>query len=227
RRGYNHPREGECSSPSGPRMILAIDSSTTTLSLAVGRAGEAQALAVVRRGSPSKMSDLLPGALLELLAGAGTTLGELAGFAVGLGPGGVPGLRIGLATVKGLAYARRLPVSGASSLAALALEGPEEIPLAVVAVARRGEIYVGRYRRTGSRVDALAPEEAWTETELARWVATEPTARLLGPAVHEARDAILSAGVPESQLLAMPDVPSAWAVARLAGAPSGFDVDAL
>src|SRR5215472_9859726 len=185
-------------------MIVALDSSTLTLSLAVGRPGEAQPVAVERRGPPAKMSDLLPAALLDLLKRARLTLDDVQGFVVGLGPGSFTGLRIGLATVKGLAYARRLPVSGASSLAALALEGPEETPLAAIAVARRGELYVGRYRRTGSRVDGLAPEEAWTESELARWVATEPTVRLLGPAVHEAREAILSAGVPESQLLAMP-----------------------
>jgi len=208
-------------------MILALDSSTLTLSLAVGRPGEARPVVAERRGPPAKMSDLLPAALLEVLKRAELTLDDVRGFAVGLGPGSFTGLRIGLATVKGLAYARRLGVVGASSLAALALEGPEGIPLAVVAVARRGELYLGRYRRTGDRVEPLAPEEACTESALAAWVASEPEGRVLGPAVHEARGAILSAGVPEAALLEAPDVPSAWAVARLAGLPSAWNLESL
>ncbi len=208
-------------------MIVALDSSTLTLSLAVGRAGEPAPLRVERLGPPARMSDLLPGALLDLLARAGLTLADVRGFVVGLGPGSFTGLRIGLATVKGLAYARRLPATGASSLAALALEGPESIPLAAVAVARRGELYLGRYLRTGGQVEALAPELACTEGDVARWLVSEPTARVLGPAVHEVRQALLAAGVPASRLLETPDVPSAWAVARLAGELPPFDVQAL
>jgi tRNA threonylcarbamoyladenosine biosynthesis protein TsaB len=208
-------------------MIVALDSSTLTLSLAVGLPGEARPVAAERLGPPAKMSELLPAGLMNLLARAGLTLDDVRGFAVGLGPGSFTGLRIGLATVKGLAYARRLGVAGGSSLAALALEGPEGVPLGVIAVARRGELYLGRYRRTGDRLETLAPEEACAEAEVARWVASEPEARLLGPAVHVGRPALISAGIPEAVLLAMPDVPSAWAVARLAGVPAAFDLDAL
>jgi tRNA threonylcarbamoyladenosine biosynthesis protein TsaB len=208
-------------------MIVALDSSTLTLSLAIGRPGEAEPVAAERLGPPAKMSDLLPAALVDLVKRAGLTLDEVSGFAVGLGPGSFTGLRIGLATVKGLAYARRLGVGGASSLAALALDGPEGVPLAVVAVARRGEIYLGRYRRAGDHVTALAPEEACSEAVLSAWVASEPEARVLGPAVHEVRPALLSAGVPEAALLETPDVPSAWAVARIAGAPPAWNLEAL
>src|SRR5262249_56376996 len=98
---------------------------------------------------------------------------------------------------------------GGFSLAALAVEGPEGIPLGVVAVARRGELYLGRYRRTGDRVEALAPEEACTEPALAAWVASDPEARVLGPAVHEARAAILAAGVSEAALVETPPLPPA------------------
>jgi len=208
-------------------MIVALDSSTLSLSLAVGRPGDAQPLAAMRLGPPAKMSDLLPAALMDLLRRAGLGLDDVRGFAVGLGPGSFTGLRIGLATVKGLAYARRLGVAGASSLAALALEGPEGVPLGAIAVARRGELYLGRYRRTGDEVEALAPEEAFGEAEVARWIASEPEARLLGPAVHEVRPALLSAGIQEAILLETPDVPSAWAVATLAGPPPAWNLDAV
>jgi tRNA threonylcarbamoyladenosine biosynthesis protein TsaB len=208
-------------------MLVALDSSTLTLSLALVAPGEALPLAVERHGPPAKASDLLPGVLLELLGRHGLSLDDVQGFAVGLGPGSFTGLRIGLATVKGLAYARRVPVSGASSLAALALEGPEAIPLGAIAVARRGEIYLGRYRRSGTELEPLAPEEALSHVDLAQWVASEPAARLLGPAVHEVRAELLQAGVPADRFLELPDVPAAWAVSRLAPPPGALDLQAL
>src|SRR5512132_3464577 len=128
-------------------MLVALDTSTLTLSLALVRPGAAELVALERHGPPDKQSDILPGVLLDMLRGHGLSLNDVTGFAIGLGPGSFTGLRIGLATVKGLAYARRVPVAGASSLAALALDGPEAVPVAAVSVARRGELYVGRYRR--------------------------------------------------------------------------------
>ena len=73
----------------------------------------------------------------------------------------------------------------------------------------------------------LAPEEAWTDAELARWLDGEPAARVVGPAVHEAAEALRVAGVPETRLLLQPDIPSAWAVAQLARMPAAFDLQAL
>jgi tRNA threonylcarbamoyladenosine biosynthesis protein TsaB len=213
-------------------MLVALDTSTLTLSLALVRTGApepvtAELVGLERHGPPDKQSDMLPGVLLEMLRRHGLSLDDVAGFAVGLGPGSFTGLRIGLATVKGLAYARRVPVAGASSLAALALDGPEGVPVAAVSVARRGEVYVGRYRRTGATVQPLAAEEAWTEAALAEWLRAEPEAVVLGPAVLEAGEALLGAGIPGERLLAVPDVPSAWAIARLARMPEAFDAQAL
>jgi tRNA threonylcarbamoyladenosine biosynthesis protein TsaB len=208
-------------------MLVALDTSTVTLSLALVRPGAPELVALERHGPPEKQSDMLPGVLLDMLRRHGLSLDDVTGFAIGLGPGSFTGLRIGLATVKGLAYARRAPVAGASSLAALALDGPEDIPVAAISVARRGELYVGRYRRTGSAVQALAAEEAWTEAALEEWLRSEPEAVVLGPAVLEAGEALLVAGISGERLLAVPDVPSAWAVARLARMPESFDAQVL
>ena len=213
-------------------MLLALDSSTLTLSLALVRPGTGELLAEERHGPPDRQSDLLPRVLLQLLERHGLSLSDVTGFAVGLGPGSFTGLRIGLSTLKGLAYARRIPVGGASSLAALALDGPEGPLLAAVSVARRGEVYVGRYRRTGERVEALGPEEAWSEEQLLAWLIAEPEARLLGPALHEGpvaglRGKLLDADVAPERLLAEPANPSAWAVARLTTVPGAFDAQAL
>src|SRR4051812_42816112 len=99
-------------------------------------------------GPPRKQSEMLPAGIGELLARHSVKLDSLEGIVVGLGPGSFTGLRIGLASVKALAYAARLPLAGASSLAAVALEGPEEVTLLTLAVVRAQELYIGRYRRS-------------------------------------------------------------------------------
>lgn len=57
----------------------------------------------------------------RLLAGAGWKIGDLDLIAVSKGPGSFTGLRIGIATAKGLAMAARLPIVGVSTLEAFAL----------------------------------------------------------------------------------------------------------
>lgn len=210
-------------------MLLALDSSTLTLSLALfeRQGGEVYAREVVNHPPPRKQSQMLPEVLGELLARHGVRPADLEGVVVGLGPGSFTGLRIGLATVKGLAYAARLPVGGSSSLAAVALEGPEGRVLYTSAVARQGELYVGRYRREGFRLEALSAEEAVTPVELAAMLAQEPGAVALGPSIAEYREALVAAGAPADRLLDAPSFPSAMAVARLARLPDRFDAQAL
>src|SRR5215217_5082150 len=110
-------------------MLLALDTSTLTLSLALvermddeGGGGGVRALEHHVVGPPAKQSEVLPGVIGELLARHGVKLAELEGLVVGLGPGSFTGLRIGLSAAKALAYAAGLKLVGASSLAALALE---------------------------------------------------------------------------------------------------------
>jgi tRNA threonylcarbamoyladenosine biosynthesis protein TsaB len=82
-------------------------------------------------------------------------------LAVGVGPGSFTGLRIGIATARGLAQARRIPVTGVSTLEALA-RGAEadEAPILAVLDARRGEVFAAGWQG-GTPVlapTALAPE---------------------------------------------------------------------
>jgi tRNA threonylcarbamoyladenosine biosynthesis protein TsaB len=91
-------------------------------------------------------------------------LADVEGYAVGLGPGSFTGLRVGLATWKGLAYANRRPIAGASSLAAMALAAAPAAPQGTLLVplldARKGEVYAGFYRVVRGALEAAEPEAA-------------------------------------------------------------------
>jgi tRNA threonylcarbamoyladenosine biosynthesis protein TsaB len=99
----------------------------------------------------------------RVLALVGAVVGDWAGverIAVGVGPGGFTGLRIGIATARALAQARGLPLVPVSSLRALATGAGADRPVAAVIDARRGEAFVAVYR--GDEVlrepAALGPE---------------------------------------------------------------------
>jgi len=99
-------------------LVLALDTTTREGSLALARdgrildswSGEAS-LTHARR---------LPGDILGGLSRHGLTLAEIGLFAVAAGPGSFTGLRIGIATIQGLAFAHGRPVVGVSALDALA-----------------------------------------------------------------------------------------------------------
>jgi tRNA threonylcarbamoyladenosine biosynthesis protein TsaB len=90
------------------------------------------------------------GRLLEsvsgLLAAARLTPDALDAFAVSLGPGSFTGVRVGIATVKGLALATGKPAIGFSSLAMLAMNLPFAGQVAALFDARKNEVYAGLYR---------------------------------------------------------------------------------
>ena len=114
--------------------ILALDTSTSTTSCAL-LDGE-RVLFERLIGPPAKAGDVLPGALGDL--------DGIDAIAVGVGPGSFTGLRVGLAAAKAIAYARRLPLAGASSLQAIALGEPGLVYAATGA--RKGELFVQPFR---------------------------------------------------------------------------------
>lgn len=121
---------------------------------------------------------LLP-LVAEVVAEAGVGWTDIGLIAVVDGPGSYTGLRVGLATAKGLAMARGLPVAGVDALEALAFAaGP--LPGDAVAVAAvpagRGRLYVGRLRWEGDRPRLV---EGPNVEDAATW-RTPPGARPLG-----------------------------------------------
>lgn len=127
---------------------LALDTATASMTVALARDGRVLA----ERDSRSERNHsirLMP-EVDSLLAEAGIAPADLAGIAVGHGPGSYTGIRIGVTVAKMMAWALNVPLSAVSSLEALAygavqrgLEGPAWIvPLMD---ARRGQVYTGLY----------------------------------------------------------------------------------
>jgi len=83
-------------------------------------------------------------------------LKNINGFGVAIGPGSFSGIRIGLATVKGMALALKKPVTGIPSLEILAWQALDEGESGTSLIdARRREIYVGMYKKSAGGLAQL------------------------------------------------------------------------
>jgi tRNA threonylcarbamoyl adenosine modification protein YeaZ len=134
-------------------IVLGFD--TATQATAVGlRLSDASALRCsddpAPAGHPGHATRLLAMAG-ELLDRAGIGWSAVQRIAVGVGPGRFTGLRVGIATARGLAQSLDIELTGVSSLQALALGAAQREPCrAILAVidARRDEVFVAGYAST-------------------------------------------------------------------------------
>ncbi len=128
--------------------LLAIETATEACSVALIHGEQLIARSEI---APRRHTELVLPMADALLAEAGIGRHALDAIAVGCGPGAFTGVRLGVSLAQGMALALDLPVIPVSSLAALALEAPEEDDTAILAVidARMGEIYAAGYRRDG------------------------------------------------------------------------------
>ena len=137
-------------------MILGLDTATASTAVGLWAPGGPE---IERRDDPPLGArPAHAGRLLllveEALTAAAADWDAVERIAVGVGPGSFTGLRLGIATARGLAQARGLPLVGVSSLTALAAGA--DAALAVID-ARRGEVFAaapGVFEPV-----ALAPEE--------------------------------------------------------------------
>jgi tRNA threonylcarbamoyladenosine biosynthesis protein TsaB len=151
------------------RTVLGFDTATRATAVAL-RLGDERTLearddpgAAEHPGHATRLLDLAAG----LLDRAGIGWRDLELLAVGLGPGTFTGLRIGVASARGLGQALGIPINGVSSLAALAQPALAQVELTdlhgvlTVLDARRGEVFAAAHTTTGEilAARALAPED--------------------------------------------------------------------
>jgi tRNA threonylcarbamoyladenosine biosynthesis protein TsaB len=138
-------------------LILSIETSTSICSVAIHEQGELLALAEIKE--PGAHAEKLLLLVDELFEKAGLSFGDLDAVAVSQGPGSYTGLRIGVSTAKGIAYALEIPLIGINTLQAMAASQPVAPGDYVVAVldARRKEVYTQTF---GDSLQELSPIEA-------------------------------------------------------------------
>jgi tRNA threonylcarbamoyladenosine biosynthesis protein TsaB len=125
--------------------VLGID--TSTMSGSVGLIQDEEVISEYLLNVSVTHSERLLDAIDFVLKNAGCAVEDLDGLAVSLGPGSFTGVRIGVSTVKGLAYASRKPVMGVSTLDVLASQvSPTPYLICPVIDARKGEVYTAFYR---------------------------------------------------------------------------------
>lgn len=158
-------------------LVLAIDTSSAqgALGLLLGERLLGERSIPVERTFSEKLLPTIDG----LLHTSGVSLGDLGLVAAVRGPGSFTGLRIGLATAKGLAYTKGVPVVGIVSLEVLAWGvGVAGERVTAVLPARPGWVYTATYRRSGTYLECLCPPEL---KSLDRWMGVlAPGERLVG-----------------------------------------------
>lgn len=198
---------------------LAIDTATDIASVAIGRPPGLDAAAHVQ-GARRHAAELLR--LVDFcLDRAGARIEELEGFVVADGPGSFTGLRIGWATVKGLAHEAGLEVRAAPSLLAFAAGVATRlgaVPIAAWFDALRGQVYAALYIIHADRVEVLVPPRLATPEEFVT-AAPVPAVAVVGDgAVRHADVASRWSGSPAIPLADVP--PSAAMLLSLLGKAS-------
>jgi len=159
--------------------LLAVD--TSTLTGAVALLEDDTLVAESRLNVALTHGERLLPAIDAILAAAGWSLAELDALAVAVGPGSFTGLRIGVSTVKGLAFATGKPTVPVSTLEALAWSLPLAAhPVCPVLDARKGEVYTALFLTRGDQPERLWPDRAVPPQALADELVTQAPVILVG-----------------------------------------------
>ncbi|MGL4310082.1 MAG: tRNA (adenosine(37)-N6)-threonylcarbamoyltransferase complex dimerization subunit type 1 TsaB [Paracoccaceae bacterium] len=149
-------------------LVLAFDTSAAHCAAALlrGDAVLAERTETMDKGQAERLVPLLE----TVLSDAGLGWRDLSALAVGTGPGNFTGVRIAIATARGLALALNIPAIGVTRFDALLCDLPE--PVWVIEDARRGEVYL----QAPARSARLAP--------LSEALAIPQGAAIIGSATH-------------------------------------------
>lgn len=150
-------------------LILALDTTATTATAALWRDGSLLCEYTVNAGNTHSVT-ILP--MIEHMTGVcGVDLDSIDAYAVAAGPGSFTGVRIGTATVKGLAFKENKPCIGVSALEALALNlSVCRGMICPVMNARRSQVYTAVFRSDGRNITRLCPDSAMSLEELREYL---------------------------------------------------------
>ncbi len=129
-------------------LLLSLETSTRCSSVALtrGTLADGEVLAEVSLSSNITHSRRLIVAIDTLFSETRTDWQQIAGIGTGLGPGSFTGLRIGMATAKGFAFAGQKKLLGVSTLDALAAMCVTRRRICAVIDARKKQVYMAFYR---------------------------------------------------------------------------------
>ena len=146
--------------------ILALESSAVACSAALCEDEKLIAQAYQNNGLTHSVT-LMPMAT-SLLSGCGVTLDDVDVIAVAAGPGSFTGLRIGVATAKGLAWTENKPCAACSTLESMAWNlAHTGLEICAVMDARRHQVYNARFSSDGTGLTRLCQDRAIALEDLA------------------------------------------------------------
>ncbi|HET6277717.1 MAG TPA: tRNA (adenosine(37)-N6)-threonylcarbamoyltransferase complex dimerization subunit type 1 TsaB [Candidatus Polarisedimenticolia bacterium] len=144
-------------------LFLGIDTATVrgSIALADGKLTECEVQLEARAWHARDLLEQIDGMLMR----AGHAPSDLNGIGVAVGPGSFTGVRIGMATGKGMAYALGIGLAGLSTLEALALAARFERKessgrLCPIIEAGRGEVYFAEFECEADGVRRLSPDRS-------------------------------------------------------------------
>jgi tRNA threonylcarbamoyladenosine biosynthesis protein TsaB len=205
-------------------LVLALDTTTRGGSLALVRDGGV--LEVLAGNATRTHATRLPGDILDCLARHQVSLRDIDLYAVAVGPGSFTGLRIGIATIQGLAFANGRPVAGVSALDALVDAGDSVAAVgdgeggqrAAWMDAQRGEVYGRLYRRQAGLWEPLGDPAVNSPADmLAAWAPAlvDASAEFVGDGAV-AYAAAIEGLLPGGSRIIRPVPPLAAAIAAIA-----------
>jgi len=169
--------------------VLGIDTSTSCGS--VGLIDNGEVISDYLLNVPVTHSQRLLSAIELVLKEASCPIENLDGWAIALGPGSFTGLRIGVSTVKGLAFATGKPVTGISTLDVLASQiAPTPYLICPVLDARKKEVYTSFYRFEKSLLKRQSDYQAIQPEDLVRRIREQTI--FLGDGAKTYREFLLS-----------------------------------
>ena len=172
-------------------LIVAVDTSGRKGSIALcrGDSDSFEVLQVIALEGGTYSAQLMP-RIAEALQQNKLQKAQVGGFVVVSGPGSFTGLRVGLATVKGLCEVLQKPLAAVSMLEAVALTAGRPGQTATVALAAgRGEIYVGEYQVLTDRASRVREYLAKLDAFVAETVNAGSQLLTTDPQVAEALQA--------------------------------------